>query len=176
MKFISEVIYDFVDFENMDFVEYATKIISRDKNTFITNLVSSDIINIEDMVSAYQEILYYISKVKSEWIEDVHKYFDIFYEYPTKELPKSDFDYTKTKIYSKYKENLSTPICLIDSQILIEDNSVVFQENIGRATYEYSWREKEFKRLYLKKKTDFENFSESAKSAMMDELRDIDKK
>ncbi len=176
MKFIAETIYDFVDFESMDFVGYATKIISRDKKVFVENLVSSDIINIEEMVNAYQEILYYIAKVKSEWIEDMHKYFDIFYEYPTKDLPKSDFDYTKTNIYKKHKENLSAPMCLIDSQILIEDNSVVFQENIGKATYDFSWREKEFKRLYLKKKTDFDNFSESAKSAMMDELRDSDKK
>lgn len=171
MWHIAEVIWEFIDYTNIERFDYLTVILPKEKDDFARMIVYSDIISQENLINAYQELLYYISVVKNAFLDEVIKELEIDVPYPEVETDTSS-DHTKTKTYKKHKDKMSPSLNMINLKLVMRyEGEVLFPENIGRAAIDYSWREKEIRRLFEKKQTDFDNFIESVKSAIMDDLR-----
>ena len=173
MLFICSIIHDFIDLESMEQFGYLTSIIPKDKKEFSRMIIEWDAIAIHDLSEVYQEILYYISKIKNDFTKEAIESIDLLKVYD--EIP-SKYDYTQTPSYKKYKGEMSLSFNMITLQSAFDHvGDVLFPENIGKAFTDYSWREKTLRRMYLKKKNDFDRFNESLQSKITDEMTEMSK-
>jgi hypothetical protein len=170
MRFILSKIYEFIDLDSINYLGYLDAFIDfTTKESFVDRIIQDENTDIYDLQKAYQELLYYITKVKEMFLNDAIEKLEALKEYP--DIP-TDNDPSKTNTHKKYKQHMSIGYEMISLQCLIEHSGeILFPENKDRAATEYSWREKELRRLYMKRKTEHDNFTEAVKSAIMDEMR-----
>lgn len=170
MRFIIGKLYEFIDLDTISYLGYLENIMDfSSKDSFIDRILTDGNTDMQDLQKAYQELLYYITKVKNIFLQETVEKLDALKEYP--KIPTEN-DPTKTKVHKANKEHMCIGYEMISLKTLIDyKGEVLFPENINRAATEYSWREKELLRLYMRRDTEHDNFTESVKSAIMDEMR-----
>ncbi len=167
--FILETIYDFIDIASMNKVGYLIKLFPNSKEQFVNNILESNI-QISAIQSIYSTILNLMELTKTQFLTNVIEILNIDKKYP--EIKLKD-DLSDSKTYKANKKHLELTYDFITMQSIIEYNPYpLFQENINKGSLNYSWREKELRRLYIKAKTDYDSFYELLKSKMTEEFRE----
>ena len=88
--------------------------------------------------------------------------FDIYRSFPKLPSFPDDGKYETPKEYVEY---LQFTRGIIDAKACLEYvGGTIFEENIGKAYNNFSWREKEFRKLYTTAVTNIDNFAEQVKS------------
>lgn len=164
---ILKIIYEFVDYSSMEDVGFDLyKVIGKTEKEFIEFGMC---ISWDDILFAYTEILHYIKCIREEFMQIAIESLSLDKEYP--EI-KSKNSYEKSKAYREHKDSMSLPYEIINIDVHIMEG-VIFKENLNKSASEYSWRELELKRLHTTAKHLHENFVESVRSKIMEELTDI---
>lgn len=161
------IIFDFLDVDTIEYLQIG--IIPTDKEEFISYVLNDQAISPTTLQEAYSELQHYIEKVKQDFLMKAIEILEINKEYP--EIVLLD-DLSDSAIYKNNKEALKPNINQITLSTFIEfAGHVIFDENKGKACNEYSWREAEIRRLYIKKKSDEDNFIEKVRSKVLEEKR-----
>jgi len=167
-KKMAEEIYEFIDYENMNFVDYLLWF-PRDKENFVDFILNSEMCTVFELHNIYHEIIVLIKMVKEQFLKKLFDLVEIEKKYPEIKLVKNEF--TDTKTYKKYKDDMYMNTNMSVLNCFLEHNGeIFFEENIGKAANEYSWREYELRKIYKQKKQLFENFNESVKNKVMEEM------
>ena len=170
-KRILSILYDFIDYENMDLADYFM-VFPRDKHLFIELIMESDMVSFYELGTLYKQLLECINLIKVQFVKTVSKQYEVEKEYP-KVAQKTDVESTKS--YKKYKEHMKMNPAMGDLACYVDVfPNPIFPENVGIAVSEYSWRELELRKIYLKAKGGFDDFSEKVKGAIMDDLSPSD--
>ena len=108
------------------------------------------------------EIDYYIGIIKNTFIKNTIKILDYERNFPVFNISDS--------FPEKYKEFITYTNEMTKYQSGIEySNVIIFPENLGKSLSEYSWRELEFKSLYISMKNKIEGFINSYQSWKMEQ-------
>lgn len=129
---------------------------------FIYLILSSDTLNTyEQIVNLLQKIYYYQEIIKNLFIEYLIEYFKLDEDYPTISLKENKM----SMLIKTYEKFLDYNKNILDAQISMDyNNSILFEENYGKSMFSWSWREWEYKRLYITSKTKKEGFMKSLES------------
>jgi hypothetical protein len=148
--------FKFIDsrkiFEGKKFIEYAydcdtiEKFYDKIMNLGFTNTMFNKL---------KVEIEYYINKVKSEFRKKCRDFFDFDRKFP---------EYVKLKKEDEIPKDIEESMIYPYGMTLVQNafeytNSVIFKENKDKALIEYSWRENEFKVVYISMKSKIEGFT-----------------
>lgn len=129
------------------------------KEDFFIYIMQNDNIHEDDITRIMYEINFLIVKCKNIFVERAIKYLDF-----DKVLPGITLD-KKSQLVDQYKDYMEYPIGLMELQQVSEyPMSIWFEENIGKAYNEWSWREKQLKKMYITAKVRIENFRELVKA------------
>ena len=159
-NYIIDLIYDFIDFNTISIVKIDS--LNMSLLEFKDYCLNSRVVTINDLVRCYDEIILQISAIKKEFMDLLIKEFDIYRKFPIIPTTPDDKKYETPKEYIEY---LKYPNGIIESKAYVEYvGDILFEENIGKSVNEFSWREKEFRKLYITAVTNIDNFSEQVKS------------
>lgn len=129
------------------------------KEDFFIYIMQNDNIHEDDITRIMYEINFLIEKCKNIFVERAIKYLDFDRVLPGITLDK------KSQLVDQYKDYMEYPIGLMELQQVSEyPMSIWFEENIGKAYNEWSWREKQLKKMYITAKVRIENFRELVKA------------
>ena len=129
------------------------------KEDFFIYIMQNDNIHEDDIIRIMYEINFLIVKCKNIFVERAIKYLDFDRVLPGITLDK------KSQLVDQYKDYMEYPIGLMELQQVSEyPMSIWFEENIGKAYNEWSWREKQLKKMYITAKVRIENFRELVKA------------
>ena len=129
------------------------------KEDFFIYIMQNDNIHEDDITRIMYEINFLIVKCKNIFVERAIKYLDFDRVLPGIILDK------KSQLVDQYKDYMEYPIGLMELQQVSEyPMSIWFEENIGKAYNEWSWREKQLKKMYITAKVRIENFRELVKA------------
>lgn len=129
------------------------------KEDFFIYIMQNDNIHEDDITRIMYEINFLIVKCKNIFVERAIKYLDFDRVLPGITLDK------KSQLVDQYKDYMEYPIGLMELQQVSEyPMSIWFEENIGKAYNEWSWREKQLKKMYITAKVRIENFRELVKA------------
>ena len=129
------------------------------KEDFFIYVMQNDNIHEDDITRIMYEINFLIVKCKNIFVERAIKYLDFDRVLPGITLDK------KSQLVDQYKDYMEYPIGLMELQQVSEyPMSIWFEENIGKAYNEWSWREKQLKKMYITAKVRIENFRELVKA------------
>lgn len=163
---ILEIIYDFIDHKSISKTKCLKNIVPNSKDSFVEFILNNENIHPNTIKEIYSEILWYIEYIKNEFISKAIKILEIDKEYPEIHLKQ---DLSDDKLFKDNQEYLKPNVNKITLSTYIEyAGHIIFDENINRACNQYSWRETEIRRLYLKKKADEENFIEKLRSKILE--------
>lgn len=99
------------------------------------------------------EIDYYISLIKNEFLEICKNIFDYERKFPPEVKTKHSID-------KKYKDCMIYPVNMTFIQPYLEyNNCIFFKENLNKAIIDHSWREIQFKTMYISMKSKIESFT-----------------
>lgn len=161
---ILKIIYEFIDFESIKALKVPyLKIIGNTEEEFVEYGLET---SYDDVFLAYNELLFYIDKIRQEFSLVAIESLQLDEEYP--EIT-SKVSQSKTATYRAYKDRMIMPYELIKLKTALME-SVLFKENYGKAVSEYSWRELELKKLYTTAENNYNSFIESVRGKIMDEL------
>jgi len=168
--FILEKLHDFIDYDSMNKVKYLSKHFPKTKEHLIENILDSSI-SLTDIKEIYAKLQYTMEIVKNEFMNNVIEILEISEtKYPKIELKDS---MNNSKTYKAHSHLLRLNTDFITLQSFIEyDATPLFSENIGKGAIDFSWREKELRRLYIKSKTEYDSFYELLKGKMTEEFRE----
>lgn len=123
-------------------------------NEFILSLNSGAL---DDITKATYEINFYICRMKNRFIDTAKKILDWDRNFPYLKSPMDSMDINESlKIPGMY------PYGMIELQSVAEyPMSIWFDENIGKGFNEWSWREKELKKMYITMKVKIENYKDN---------------
>lgn len=111
--------------------------------------------NAEDITKAIYEINFYIGRIKNIFIEKAKNIFDWDRNFPKITL-KSD-----SIIDDAHKKFMIYPEIMTELQPAAEyPMNIWFEENVGKSFNQWSWREKELKKIYITMKSRIESFTE----------------
>ncbi len=129
------------------------------KEDFFIYVMQNDNIHEDDITRIMYEINFLIVKCKNIFVERAIKYLDFDRVLPGITLDK------KSQLVDQYKDYMEYPIGLMELQQVSEyPMSIWFEENIGKSYNEWSWREKQLKKMYITAKVRIENFRELVKA------------
>lgn len=160
-------IHSFIDFSlintnNENVSALIKKIYNLDitkKEDFFTYFINNSNIKEEDITRIMYEINFLVIKCKNIFIERAIDYLDFKRQLPGITLDK------KSQLIDQYKDYMEYPIGLMELQQVSEyPMSIWFEENIGKSYNEWSWREKQLKKMYITTKVRLENFRELVKA------------
>ena len=98
------------------------------------------------------EIIYFINKIKSTFIQRCESIFEYNKKFPTLHIKKDDID-------KRYEEYYSYPTQMTMVQSALEyTNTTIFVENKGKVYSEWSWRELQYRTMYIHTKYKIEGF------------------
>ena len=127
---------------------------------FIKNMKATYAIDIDN---ALTKISLLESKVQNMFLERIIELFEVTKEYPKIELSKD----STSKIEEDHRRFMMYGAGMLEFQSISEyPMGVWFNENIGKAYTEWSWREIQAKQLYLTSKNRTEEFIELVKSKL----------
>lgn len=111
--------------------------------------------NEEDIIKAVYEINFYIGRIKNKFIEKAKQIFDWDREFPIVRLESDNL------IDPNLKKHATYPFAMLELQCVSEyPMAIWFSENYGKAYDEWSWREKELKKMYITMKNRLESYTE----------------
>ena len=117
-----------------------------------------------NFINMTNEIIFYINQIKTLFIQRVIELLDYDRKFPTLHL--------KEKMPKQYQELLQYTNDMSKFQSGIEYSPVIiFPENLGKPLIEFSWRETEFKCLYISMKNKIEGFLNTYQSWKMEQSR-----
>ena len=160
-------IHSYIDFslineDNSDISElFKTKydLDIKNKKDFFTYITNNPNISENDIARIIYEINFLIIKCKNIFIQRAIQYLEF-----DKVLPPIILD-KKSQFVESNKEYMEYSIGLMELQQVSEyPMSVWFEENIGKAYNQWSWREKQLKKMYITSKVKLENFKELVKA------------
>lgn len=156
---VLKIIYSFIDNENLKIAGITPLIFSEEE--FISIVMSSSGVDQKEILNVFYIILSFISDIKNEFREKAIKMVELLKEFP--EIPKGKDD-DKYKIPKQFLEFVQYPQSMVSMKACLEYNGdVYFHENIGKAFEDYSWREKELRKIYDTNKSKIDGFTESVK-------------
>lgn len=131
----------------------------KDKEDFFKYITLNPNINEDDIARIIYEINFLIIKCKNIFIERAIEYLDFDRVLPSIVLDK------KSQFLESNKEYMEYPIGLMELQQVSEyPMNIWFEENKNKAYSEWSWREKQLKKMYITCKVKLENFKELVKA------------
>lgn len=160
-------IYDFIDNETI--VDNSGKTILETlklstKKEFCSFVINSGILSFENLIKMYNELLFYIEKVKNIFIENVENLLDFKKVFPHISLKPRDTDIPKHLL-----EKVSYTYGMSDVQSIVEFGSnIIFKENIGKAYEDWSFREVYLRKMYLDLKARTDEYIEKLKCKQME--------
>lgn len=159
-------IHKFIDFEMINYdnknIAYSLKLIHgydiSNFEEFVDFIYTTPgFFSPDDITKSIFEINFYIGRIKNKFIDVAKNKFDWDRNFPNLKL-KSD-----GMIDEYHKKFMVYPELMTGLQPVSEyPMNVWFEENIGKAFNQWSWREKELKKIYITMKSKIENFSERA--------------
>ena len=157
-----EILYEFIDFKAMKYVPNLEKWVLS-KNEFIQMFLESGVIDNIELNRVFYELTYYMQKIRLEFDELVIQEIGLNTEFPQIRLDDPNEPPSEYKPFMSYNRNL------VDLQTALEyTGCIYFEENRNRCYNDYSWREKELRRLYTTQKTRIDNFCETVKAKMFE--------
>lgn len=160
IRYIVNLIYRFIDFGLIE--EQQIEVLNINNNEFKDYCINHSSVSLEDLSKCYDEILLQIASIKKEFVDMLINDFDIYRSFPKLPSFPDDGKYETPKEYVEY---LQFTRAIIDAKACLEySGEIIFEENIGKAYNNFSWREKEFRKLYTTAVTNIDNFSEQVKS------------
>jgi hypothetical protein len=129
----------------------------------------TDLCTTNEIYSILEEISFYHEKLKKNFMDACIEMFEL-----KREFPKIKLEDDKISQYiSRYSEYYQYPESMYALQFAAEyPMTIWFNENIGKAFNEWSWREIECKRLYMAMKNNTEGFRELVKAKAMEVSRE----
>lgn len=168
-KRLARIIHSFIDYESMKYANYL-EWFPKEVDDFCDFVMDGGTETLATISDKYHQIVKIMEVVKTIFQSNAIKFLELDQEYPSKDVPSKD-KVEKTKVYKRFKKYMTTPVTLGYSMSFMEyQGNTIFKENNGKTVEEYSWRELEFRRMFMKKKSSFENFNEKVRGAIMDEI------
>lgn len=156
---VLKIIYSFIDNESLEVANVNSLIFS--EKDFIHTMMNASGVTQKDILNTFYIILSFIKDIKNEFRENAIKLLELLKEFP--EIPKGQDD-DKYKIPKQFLEFLQYPQSMISIKTCMEySGDVYFRENIGKAFEDYSWREKELRKIYDTNKSKIDGFTEAVK-------------
>lgn len=124
---------------------------------------------LDEIHNIVNEITFYEEKMKKMFANSCIELFELEREFPKINLS----DDKMSAFIGRYSEYFGYTDSMFSLQLVSEfPMNTWFQENVGKAFMDWSWRELEAKRLYLAMKNTTENFRETVKAKAMEETRE----
>lgn len=170
IKFIYKYIdIDIIDYNGTNIGEAYNKLLNYDISkfdNFYKYIVNTDNITEDDITKAIFQIQFLIVKCKNIFIERAKEYLDFDRVFPNISLKHGNSVYM-----NKYNKTMLYPMGMIELQTVSEyPMDIWFEENKNKAFSEWSWREKQLKKMYITMKVKIENFRELVKAKDIEEL------
>ena len=164
---ILSILYDFIDNktimnENGETVLQILKLATKKK--FCSFFLHSGIICFDDLIKIYNELLFYVEKVKKMFIENMNECLDFNKKFPAISLKPKEGDIPKDLL-----KKASYVSGMADIQSVIEfGGSIIFKENVGKAYEDWSWREQYLRKMYLDLKGRTDEYIELLKAKQLE--------
>ena len=156
---IIEIIYGFVDIESLEIIGLDSFIFS--EKEFRDICLNTSGVSQKDILDNFYIILSIIKEMKDEFRKQLIEATELLQEFP--KIPKNPDD-DKYAVPKQYIEYLNYPSAMVHLKACIEySGEVYFKENLGRAFDDYSWREKELRKIYDTSKSKIDGFTEAVK-------------
>lgn len=156
---VLKIIYSFIDNESLKIANINALIFS--ESEFISTIINTSGVTQKDILNTFYIILSFIKDIKNEFRENAIKLLELLKEFP--EIPKGQDD-DKYKIPKQYLEFLQYSQSMVSMKTCMDYNGdVYFHENVGKAFEDYSWREKELRKIYDTNKSKIDGFTEAVK-------------
>jgi hypothetical protein len=128
-----------------------------------------DLISYEDIKRIIDIIIYYEANIKYRFIEEAKNLLELDKEYPNIPLKKDEFSSFIEKYNEYYKYNYTMTSLQSVSEYPMD---IWFPENVGKAYFDWSWREQEMKRMYVTAKHIKDGFKDTVKAKAMELSRE----